>query len=164
MSDAALRAARAVWERDRPRLWASVERLKDAEYESAFEEYLAAKAQADAVTVEARRRGIRKRRPRPAVRSRPTIPTDFNYAISASGPAVIGVADGAVRYPERERRALREELRQEVRAVRIAPGQAKSNSSSVLCAGKRAALMRASPPWASRAEASVPSRASAKRS
>ena len=40
----------------------------------------------------------------------------------------------------------------------------KSNSSSVLRAGKRAALIRPSPPWLSRAETSVPSRISANRS
>ena len=40
----------------------------------------------------------------------------------------------------------------------------KSNSSSVLRAGKRAARIRASPPWASREAYSVASSASAKRS
>jgi hypothetical protein len=40
----------------------------------------------------------------------------------------------------------------------------KSNSSSVLRAGKRAALMRLSPPWLSRDETSEESKASAKRS
>jgi hypothetical protein len=40
----------------------------------------------------------------------------------------------------------------------------KSNSSSVLRAGKRAALFRDSPPWLSRDETSVDSSASAKRS
>ena len=40
----------------------------------------------------------------------------------------------------------------------------KSNSSSVLRAGKRAALMRAWPPWASRLSVSVLSNAAAKRS
>ncbi len=40
----------------------------------------------------------------------------------------------------------------------------KSNSSSVLRAGKRAALIRDSPPWLSRDETSVDSSASAKRS
>jgi hypothetical protein len=40
----------------------------------------------------------------------------------------------------------------------------QSNSSRVLRAGKRAALMRASPPWASREDRSVPRSASAKRS
>ena len=40
----------------------------------------------------------------------------------------------------------------------------KSNSSSVLRAGKRAALMRPSPPCASRDACSVESSASAKRS
>ena len=40
----------------------------------------------------------------------------------------------------------------------------KSNSSRVLRAGKRAALILASPPWLSRAETSVPSNVSANRS
>ncbi len=40
----------------------------------------------------------------------------------------------------------------------------KSNSSRVLREGKRAALMRASPPWDSREEISVESTASRKRS
>ena len=42
--------------------------------------------------------------------------------------------------------------------------KAKSNSSSVLRAGKRAARMRPSPPWASREACSVASSAAAKRS
>jgi hypothetical protein len=48
--------------------------------------------------------------------------------------------------------------------LRIERWKVKSNSSSVLRAGKRAALIRDSPPWLSREATSVESSASAKRS
>ncbi len=120
ISDEELHAARSAWERDRPRLWASVERLRGRKYQAAFAEYMGAKARADALTAEARRRGVRKRRTGSAANS---VQTEFKYAVSTSGQAISAVASGPVRYPERERLALRDELRRAVSGLRIAPGQ-----------------------------------------
>jgi hypothetical protein len=51
-----------------------------------------------------------------------------------------------------------------LKEVRSSSTTTAANSSSVLRAGKRAALIRDSPPWLSRDETSVDSSASAKRS
>src|SRR5215218_10471236 len=82
-----------------------------------------AKAEADAVADEARRRGVRRRRSGAAASPQSTADREFRFEVVSTTPGhVTAVADGAVRFPERERTALRNELRDAVGQIPVAPG------------------------------------------
>jgi hypothetical protein len=122
MTDEDLRSARAAWEAERANRWAQVTALSGAAYGAAYEEYMKAKAEADAVAEEARRRGVRRRRSGAAVAPQSTAGQEFRFEVSTTAGHVTAVADGAVRFPERERTALRNELRVAVGQIPVAPG------------------------------------------
>ena len=88
---------------------ARVAALSGAAYAAAYDEYMAAKGHAEAIADEGRRRGVRGRRAGTAL-SRPSS-TEFRFAVASSPATVIAAADGAVRFPDPERVALRDELR-----------------------------------------------------
>lgn len=123
MSDDELRAARAVWEADRAARWARVSALSGAAYMAAYDDYMAAKGRADAVAAEARRRGVRKRSAATAVARRRTPSPDFRFNVSTDATGVTAVADGAVRFPDPERVALRDALRGAVAQIDVRDGQ-----------------------------------------
>ena len=56
-----------------------------------------AKAEADAVAEEARRRGVRRRRTSTAAAARSTAGREFRFEVSTTAGRVTAVADGAVR-------------------------------------------------------------------
>jgi hypothetical protein len=123
MSDDQLRAARATWEAQRAERWARVSCLTGEAYNQAYAEYMEAKARAEAVVAEARRRGVRSRRP--AARGSPTaVPMSaFRFEVSPGPEEVVAVADGPVRFPEPERTAFKRALRDAVDGLQVGPGQ-----------------------------------------
>ena len=106
-----------------PARWARVAALSDAEYPAAYDEYMAAKTQADAIADEARRREIRGRRVRIAQPASREALGDFRFRVSSDSTAVVAMADGAIRFPERERGKLRDELRTALAALDVHDGQ-----------------------------------------
>ncbi len=124
MSDEELRVARATWEQNRGALWDSVAALRGTAYLDAYDDYMAAKARADALAAEARDRGIGQRpRRKPEAPSRGAPSPDFRFGVSSDATAVAAVADGAVRYSDTERATLRDELRAAVSALGVGNSQ-----------------------------------------
>jgi hypothetical protein len=121
MSDGELLAAQAAWERDRATLWARVATLTGASYTAAYDDYMAVKARANAVIIEVRRRGIRRRRATAAATTGPTPDPDFKFKVSTTATSITAVADGAVRYPDTARSALRDGIRTAVAELHIGP-------------------------------------------
>lgn len=121
ISDGELLAAQAAWERDRATLWARVATLTGPSYTAGYHDYMAAKARANAVTIEARRRGIRKRRAAAAAATGSRSAPAFKFEVSTTATSVTAVADGAVRYPDTERGALRDAIRTAVAGLHIGP-------------------------------------------
>jgi hypothetical protein len=119
MTDAELLAALAGWDRERAARWADVAALRGAAYTAAAGKYTAAKAQMRAVADEAKRRGIRGQ----LGRSVPSATVDFRFDVSSGLAGVVAVADGAVRFPDPERLALRDQLRAAVAALDVCEGQ-----------------------------------------
>jgi hypothetical protein len=119
MTDEELLAAIAAWDRDRATRWARVAGLRGAAYTMAASEYTVAKGQVRAVAAEATRRGIRGRLGRKAVNAA----VDFRFEVSSTLAGVVAVAEGAVRFPDPERVALRDQLRAAVGALDLREGQ-----------------------------------------
>ena len=122
MSDDQLRAARATWEAQRAERWARVSCLRGEAYNRAYAEYMEAKARAEAIVAEARRRGVRRRHPA-GRRSTVAPAAAFRFEVSPGAEEVAAAADGPVRFPEPDRTAFKRALRDAVDGLRFETGQ-----------------------------------------